>query len=214
MASTGAQQTIRPFTAGRHNQASVRPRSAQRRLRLDPRSRSERRQALVWQAVLSLLAGAILMLAAATALFYRSDRIAPGVEVAGVAVGGRSTAEAALLRAGWQQRVVTLEANGATWTVPIETLGILLDAEATVERAYGKGRSLTSLREFILSGGGRQVDPIWRFDPAVAEAALAELQPRVEVAPVDAGLRVVEGRAEVVPAVSGQTLDMTATVAW
>jgi lipoprotein-anchoring transpeptidase ErfK/SrfK len=148
------------------------------------------------------------------AFFYYSDLIMPGVQVLDIGMGGRTTAEAAhTLQSHWQQRQIVLDAGEATWAVSPETLGITLDVEATAQRAYQQGRSLDAVERLLVGGGHILITPIWQMDPAVAEANLEELAPQLEVPPVNAGVRIVNGRIEVTPPVMGRSLDLTATVA-
>jgi LysM repeat protein len=160
---------------------------------------------------LMLLAAAVII----AFLLYYSDLIMPGVQTLGVELGGKSTAEAAiLLQQHWQRRTITLDAGDTTWTVTPAMLGITLHAEATAQVAHRQGRSLATLQETLKMGGHVSILPIWGIDPTVAEANLQTLAPQLDVPPVDAGLRVVAGRVEATPSVTGRALDVAATMAW
>jgi lipoprotein-anchoring transpeptidase ErfK/SrfK len=167
------------------------------------------------------LGGLFVMLAAAVVagaaigalLLYESDYIMPGVQVLDVGLGGQTTAEAeATLAAHWQQRTITLAAGEATWSVSPDALGITLDAATTARAAYQQGRSLAPLERALRQGGRLTITPAWQIDPAVAEQALQALEPQLNVPPVNAGVRVVNGQVETTPALPGQALDVTATV--
>jgi LysM repeat protein len=146
-------------------------------------------------------------------LLYESDYIMPGVQVLDVGLGGKTTAEAeAALEAHWQQRTITLEASEATWSVSPDALGITLDAAATAQAAYQQGRSLATLEQALRQGGRLTMTPVWQLDPAVAEETLQALEPQLNVPPVNAGVRVVNGQVETTPALPGQALDVAATV--
>lgn len=169
-----------------------------------------------------LLAGslALLVVAAIAAmitlgLLYNSDMIMPGVQTLGVELGGKSRVEAAnRLQQNWGARTIVLDGGDITWAVTPAMLGIMLDAEATTQIAYRQGRSLAGLKEALKAKGRVDIAPVWRIDPIIAEANLRALAPQFDVAPVDAGLQVVDGRVEATPSTSGRALDVAATVAW
>lgn len=167
---------------------------------------------------LALLATVALLLTAVIVLFllYRSSLILPGVRVGSLELGGLSRAEAvALLQQSWQGPGINLvDETGRLIPVSPETLGISLNAEATVELAYQQGRSRTSLVQAIKSGGQVDVLPVWQIDLPRARANLQMIAPQVETAPINAGLVVVTGRVEATPAQPGRSLDLAATLAW
>jgi LysM repeat protein len=175
----------------------------------------------LWRQLLLLGLGGMIALGLALGLaavlglawFLRSDKIIPGVYIDGVAVGGRSTAEAiTLLQQQWQQRQIKLEAGDQSQVVLPEALGMSLDVAATVDLAQQQGRSLPALRAWINGQRRIDLDPIRRFDPATAYQNLQALIPQFERPAKDAEMRLVNGRVEAVPAVVGQTLDVAATM--
>ncbi|HXV97686.1 MAG TPA: L,D-transpeptidase family protein, partial [Anaerolineae bacterium] len=162
----------------------------------------------------ALVVALSLTIAVLLALFFRSERIIPGVSVDGVALGGRSKTEAvALLQQRWAQRRINLDAGGTRQTVEPAALGLILDAAATVQLAHQQGRSPATLRELIKNGGRLEVAPIYRYDPLLARQTLETLAPQLEVPVIEAGLRLVAGRVEATPAHAGQSLDVPATLA-
>jgi LysM repeat protein len=162
---------------------------------------------------LVVLAVVVVAVGLAMALFYTSDRVIPGVRTLGVDLGGQSTTQAvALLQHNWAARQIILNADDRNWTVTPSMLGIMLDANATVELAHQQGRSLATL-ESVLKSDGVYIQPIWSLAPAIAESNLNALKSQVDAPPADAGLRIVDGRVEATPAIYGQTLDVKATVA-
>ena len=163
---------------------------------------------------LSLLGLLVLVIAVGLVVFLTGDWIMPGVQVEGIELGGKSTAEAATLVAQeWGRRTITLDAGDTTWTVTPAMLGIMLDSEATVRVAHQQGRSPAALIT-MLKSDGVDVAPVWYIDPAIAEANLNALKPEFDVNPVDASLQVVDGRGEATPASPGRALDVAATVIW
>jgi len=171
----------------------------------------------IWKAVALIGLGLTLAVMLGLALgafigmvwFYRNDLILPGVYVDGIAVGGHSTGEAVmLLQQQWQ---ITLVGENQNHLVLPETLGMSLDLAATVDLAHQQGRSVPTWREF-LKNGRLEVDPIRRFDPAVAHQNLLNLAPQFETPAHNAEMRLVGGRVEAIPAVQGRRLDVGMTM--
>jgi LysM repeat protein len=161
------------------------------------------------------LAGVVMVIMTALAIqFYRSDLVMPGVQAMGIRVGGRPTTQAAaLLQERWQQQTIILPAGDTAYAVTPTMLGITLDAEATAQTAYQYGRSPDLARETIGAVAGDGVAPVLKFDLAIAEKNLQALAPRLETHPVNASVHIADGRAEVIPPITGHTLDVAATVA-
>ena len=160
-------------------------------------------------ALLVGLAGGVFAYVAAKGL------ILPGVYALGRPLTGLSVEDAAVaLQREWSARTVVLENGDATWPVTPEQLGMTLEAAATAEAARDKGRSPAAIGELLGQGASYlNTPPVWRFDPAVAEATLAGLAPQLAVAPVDAGVVIQNGVASASPATEGRELDVAATVA-
>jgi lipoprotein-anchoring transpeptidase ErfK/SrfK len=166
--------------------------------------------------VLLFFAGAGAV-AGAGVLAYRSPRILPGIHTLGVDLGGRSEQSAAtLLAANWQARAIALDGGGGVrTTVAPAAIGLILDAQATASRAHQQGRDLAALPEALRYRASSQgFPPVWYYNPEIARAALAELAPRLSIAPVDAGIVLENGRVVATPAVPGQALDVDASLAW
>jgi LysM repeat protein len=177
-----------------------------------PRPRGCVRTLLAVSVGLVLIIGASM---AATAFLYLSEWTLPGVQAMGVEVGGKTRAEAvSLLQREWQRRTVVLEAEGMTWTLPPDRLGIILDAEATVRLAHQQGRSPDTLQKVLATKGHITIAPIWTFERGAAEALLHVLAGQVHVPPGSASLRIVEGRIEATTPVAGRALDVAATLDW
>ena len=172
---------------------------------------------LMWLALglsLTVLFAAVALLILAWAIqLYQSDRVIPGVRVLGVRVGGLSTSQVtALLQQQWQQQTIVLQAGEITYSANPAMLGISLEAKATARAAYGHGRSLNMIKETIEAIAGPGVLPVVKLDPVTAEKNLEALAPRFETRPINAGVRIADGRAQVTPSTDGQTLDVAATV--
>jgi lipoprotein-anchoring transpeptidase ErfK/SrfK len=159
------------------------------------------------------LVGAIGAAGVGIFLYSESDRIVPGVEVAGVELGGQTTAEAiATLENQWRQQTIVLQAGEENWQASAVELGISLNAAATAQQAYLQGRSMNSIETLLRSGGRLEVRPVWEFNAATAEAYFNWLAPAVSQEAVDAGVQIINGRAEVTPPVNGRQLDIAATM--
>ncbi len=159
-----------------------------------------------------LLSMAILFgMIALTLVFYASDMILPGVEVMGVPVGARTRTEAAQLLAEQvpQQEVLLMHSAGA-WPVPVSELGLTLDTEATLNRAYEYGRTLPSLQRMLQRGP--EVVPAWSLNVDQATAVLERLGPAVTVPPVDARVQITDGEVLEIPAQTGLGLDIEMTL--
>lgn len=221
-----------PGTAGKAPRADRRRDAAPRGLWL---------LALALAALVLLAATAWYAFSAASAL-YNSNRILPGVYVWGMDLSGATTEEAArLLATEWGRRMIVLDAGDARWSLPLDRLGLTLDAEATAQAARAEWRHSDdpdqirqTLRQLIASQVVRnapvrelvrrldpglaaptraEVLPRWSFRPDVAVQTLRTLAVQMEVPPQDASIRVVDGRVEALPPVTGQALDIGAALA-
>lgn len=181
-----------------------------------------------------LLAFWIILLAAAGAAaygmmaLYNSDRIAGGMTALGRDLGGRTPAQAAAaLNETWQTRRIGLDMGEQTWSLSPAQLGVILDADAMAQAAYAQGRSLATPEDALLTGRRLlattnllplaappgQVPVAWRFDRDAAAATLRTLAGQVAIPMQNAGVRVVEGRAEATPPTTGRALDIAALLA-
>lgn len=147
------------------------------------------------------------------AIWLKGDRIMPGVEVYGVFLGGLSRDDALIrLQTAWSQPSVVLVGDGNTWAASPEALGFTLDTEATIDQAHQAGRSPESMRRWLANEGQVAIEPIWTFDSAKAEGFLQALAPQIAIQPVNAGISISDGRAEMTPPIMGQALDVPSTL--
>jgi lipoprotein-anchoring transpeptidase ErfK/SrfK len=169
----------------------------------------------VMAVLLFLFITAVIGLGLALGVFaYQADLIMPGVRVLGVHLGTQSRAEAAYtLQTHWQEQVIVLTAADSMWLTSPQELGISLDIDATVQRAYEQGRSFDSLLDVILNGQTAAV-PVWQMDTTAAENYLQQVAPQFEKAPVNAGVEIINGQAQATTPQTGQTLNVEATMAW
>src|SRR6185369_4965034 len=110
----------------------------------------------------------------------------------------------------WQ--TITIHDGQRAWKINPATLGITLDTNGTAKAAYDAGRgNLGALIPGILSHV--DVAPVVNVDLSTAEAGLNDLTAQVEQAPLNAGVRVVNGKVETTQPVNGRILDVSATLA-
>lgn len=162
--------------------------------------------------VLWVLVGMVAGLLILAVYLYLGDLLAPGSRTLGLDLGGLSMREAtALLDQNWQQRSVRLEVASNEWTnVTFETLGIELDAAATVRALHAQGRSWDGLTA-MARGEAQEIAPILRVDRGLAASNLRTIAAQFEVSAVDAGVEIVDGRAVIVEPVVGRRADIEPT---
>ncbi|MBN1964378.1 MAG: L,D-transpeptidase family protein, partial [Anaerolineae bacterium] len=180
-----------------------------------PTPRQQRESRLYWGLIVPALGIGVLVISTLLVLglmagLVITGRVLPGVAVGGVALGGMSEADAAqTLAAAWNP--VTLRDGDRAWTVDPAVLGLAVDAQASAAQAYAQGRGSGGLLDALF--GGVDVPPVVQLDTAQARAALLELAPQFELAAVNAGVRLVDGRVEPTPPREGRALDPDATLA-
>lgn len=146
------------------------------------------------------------------AVLMASPVMMPTTHVFDVTISGQTIAEATTsLETYWQQRTITLQGTDTVWVVTPEDLGITFDAQATAVNAHTQGRTWQSIG-MIWQQGALQTAPVWSIDPTQAERYLQAIAPQLETPAQDATIRIVRGRAEVVPAHTGQAIDFSATL--
>ncbi len=150
------------------------------------------------------------------AILYASDAIPSGLQVLGVQVGGKSQAQAeAALQQAWASHTVLIDIGSSIQTVHPADLGVTLDVTDTVRLAYDEGHSpaalATMVRDHKLALPVTEVQPVWRFDSGQADRMLQELARQAYVPAVNAGIRIIDGRAESSSASPGRALDVAAS---
>jgi lipoprotein-anchoring transpeptidase ErfK/SrfK len=162
-----------------------------------------------------MVAATLAIITAGLVVLYLSDMIMPGVRIWNISLGGKTVAEATILiRQHWQQRTITLEAGPISEPTSPDELGLILDAATTAQLAYQRGRSLATIQAGLNGENPVVIEPLIEYNPAIAKVKLETLAPQFAVAPVNADIRLVEGRVEALPATAGQALDVAATEAF
>jgi len=163
-------------------------------------------------ALLLVLALSLSALVVASFWLYSSTRVHPGVDVLGVALGGRTGQGAvAALEAAWQEQRVVLLDGDRERPVRATELGLMLDAERTVDAALRVGHPGTHFLALIRGPTTVQVPPLVSLGGSQLRQSLEALAPTVFVPAVEATLRVSNGRAEATPSLPGRALDVPAT---
>lgn len=166
--------------------------------------------------ILMAIVGIALLAMVAYAYFTAFELVAPGVRVGGVEVGGLDAVQAAAaLREQWASRLsVNLAAGSRTWPAAPATLGFTIDAEASARRAVQAGRGLGGWLDplALLGSAAREVAPAVTLDEAAARKQLSAAQ-RIDIAPVEAGVRFQDGHWAAAPGKNGQSVDIEATLA-
>jgi vancomycin resistance protein YoaR len=160
--------------------------------------------------------------AAGLALYASSHqgRIYQGVQVAGLALGGLSPADArARLEdhfADYAGRPLTLTAGDQSFEVTPAEAGARLDSATTIAAAMNWGRqgslwdqSRAWARALV---HGVAIPPAIHLDPNAAHGSIAAIAPKVVKPAIDATLAFgPNGRPEIIPDVTGTRLDYGAT---
>jgi lipoprotein-anchoring transpeptidase ErfK/SrfK len=196
-------------------QKSIHPASVAQPHRQASAKRPRRKSWTATQMLLVIFAlGAVLMFATVGAVvlgvtMIYAQGILPGVQVAGIELGGLSQNEAtARLSAQWS--TITLRDGDRTWAVDPTTLGLILDVEATAQQAYMQGRGEGSLGSALF--GNAIVQPVMNIDFQAAQQGLVGLESVVNLAPVNAGVQFVNGQVQTTPPQEGRALDVAATI--
>lgn len=161
----------------------------------------------------------ITMYAAAAILNFKySDRVLPGVCVAGFQVGGLTVEEAVKLINSQLPGAATLELpDGSAGIIPLGTAGLTFDVETSANRAFAMGRpalnpldTAKNLAYFLIKHElplEVQVD-----EPALLEYILSILQP-FDREPVNARLEHNNHLPEIIPDLPGLSTDGPMTMA-
>lgn len=154
-----------------------------------------------------VLAGASCIALTVGAMVILNKGTLPGVNVAGINVGGMTTEEVeSALLTRWQ--TVTLRDGDRVWQIDRESLGIRLDAAATSQRAYDTGRANLPNALF----GTVEVAPVVSVNPEQMALTLAGMIDQINIEPVNAGVTLINGQVQATLPQDGRALDVDATV--
>lgn len=192
---------------------------------LNPPSR--RSPSLLFPQVLASLAGGLLIflflaLALLTAYHLRySDRIYPGVSVAGIELSGLTPLQAeealATQLSYAQNGKIVFEDSEKIWVASPAELGLVLDLHTTSQAAYLLGRSGNPLRRLVEPvtawHSGKDLSPLMIYDERRSQEYLGRLAAEVNIPVVEASLSIDDLNVVVLPGQVGRTLDEAATLA-
>jgi vancomycin resistance protein YoaR len=202
--------------AGRRSSLLVRSRSRPKRR---PRTRAQRRVFLQRSIILAVaLALAVTVLGLVFA--GSPSRLASGVRIAGVDVGGKTARQARAIlarRAGALAAVpVTFRVGSRSWQLEPRHLGIQVDWGAAVDAVRRQGEGFGPLRGFKrldMRFFGADVAPPTQVYDAALRYKLDEIAAAVNVPARDASI-ILHGRTpEIIGSRSGQKLDRAAAAA-
>ncbi|MDN5696544.1 MAG: VanW family protein [Rubrobacter sp.] len=179
------------------------------------RSFRGRRRALGSAVVALVLVGLLLALLGVAG---SEDRLKRGVQVGGVDVGGMSRQEARqTLQKEAESELKTVSFGDGGQALSGERLGMRLDAQESVERAWEVGRdgwfgkrALDALRG---SSAGVQVPAAVSYDEARARESISGFASEVRQQPVDASYEVSDGGTGVAAGEPGRELNVEQTLA-
>ena len=147
-------------------------------------------------------------------------KVFPGMIVGGVDIGGLTKSEAASLletRITYpQQGLIVLEDQQSVWTFSPQEMGLVLDARASVDKAYRTGRQgwpwqRVNERVELLSEG-TSITPILIFDERVARQRLSQIAKGINQPVQDASIRLEGTQVIAEPGQIGRILDVEATL--
>lgn len=146
---------------------------------------------------------------------YHAPRILPGVQAAGVMVGGLTVPEASakLEAARLKTPVVRVTAGQQITNVNAAELGWRADYAATAQAAYSVGRD-GNLSENIAKrfAGGKAAPLTAKVDPKTFQSRLETLAKPFEVTPKSAAIVLIDGKYVVRGDVTGRGLDFSSAV--
>jgi lipoprotein-anchoring transpeptidase ErfK/SrfK len=170
-----------------------------------------------WPLVLAILTGAIVLLAAAMLIYdhARRDRIAEGVTIAGVPVGGLSEARA---RAKVERELISelnkpvrIRSGSRSWTLTARRAGLTVDAGNMVAQAVEASRRGSIFTRTVrgLFGGSvhHDVPLVVSYSHGAIRRLTAKIRTAVNRAPVDATVTPGAGGLEQVPSKPGLTVE-------
>ncbi len=146
---------------------------------------------------------------------YHAPRILPGVQAAGVLVGGLTASEAAakLEAARVKAPVVRVTAGQQSTNINASELGWRADYTATAQAAYTVGRDGNLLENIGKRfAGGKAVPLTAKVDPKTFQRRLETLAKPFEIAPKSAAIVLIDGKYVVRNDVTGRGLDFASAI--
>ena len=167
--------------------------------------------------VTAFTAAPLVLTAGSYAYYQWSDVILPGVHIGSVDASGLTVEAAArAVDAAYniekELLLIAVPAADRSWSVSPAEFGLEVDAAASVAEAYEisrQGSAAGRIAEMLETlRNGRQVKPLVRYDPSLAQPAVVRWGDVISRAPRRAGLELVGSSVLVEPAVAGLTVDV------
>jgi vancomycin resistance protein YoaR len=176
--------------------------------------------------VLLQRAGVVVALAAVVALVLglafagSSDRLADGVRIAGIDVGGKTPRDARRILAQKAEALasvpVTFRVGSHSWSLEPRRLGIRVDWDAAVDTVRRRGEGFAPIRGFRrldLRFFGADVAPPTEYYNAALQYQLQRMSAAVDFPRRDAAIALRGLTPEIVPGRAGRRLDRQAAAA-
>jgi LysM repeat protein len=191
---------------------------------------ARRREVAIWKRALIALFGVsaalatlpVLLLLSAYFYFLITGTILPGVQVGGIPMQGLSaTQAAAVLDQVWNGEyrisVIDMADSSLAWEVAPSDFGLSVDAQASAELAYARGRGagvISGVIQMIETWlNGWPIQPWVTFDALAARRAIESWAAQLRIEAIDADLYLQEGEVVQVDSQQGRSLDVEATYA-
>ena len=157
-----------------------------------------------------VLLGLLIAGAYVGAYAFAGDKVPRGTSVAGVEIGGRTSADAErVLEAGLADRVaapVLVAVGSDSEELSPDDLGLSIDYAASVREAGG-GRTWDPQRLWDYYTGGEELDPVVELDESTLDAALDDLDKTYGSKATNGAISFDTGRAVVTEPVVGEAID-------
>ncbi|HSX01692.1 MAG TPA: DUF3152 domain-containing protein, partial [Candidatus Saccharimonadia bacterium] len=158
--------------------------------------------------LVALAAVSLLAAVDALAASYYQQRVYPGVRIGALAVGGSTfQAVAPAVQAGLPSQPVHVVIGSLPYDFTPQQLGVTLDVAATAQRAIRLNRGGLALVAIARSYASAPIEPVYRSQAATLASLAVELAKQTAHPAVEARPLIVNGRALVLSAHSGQSLD-------
>ena len=163
--------------------------------------------------IVAVVAAVLLIVYIGTA-WLLSDRVPRGTTVAGVTVGGMSSAaaeetlESSL--AELTSEPMTVVVDGVEGEFDPARAGLIFDADTTV--AHLTGFTLSPARMWSHIAGGHDAAPVSQVDRELLTATLEGMAESFAIAPVDGGISFVDALPQPTPAKPGLEVDVDGAV--
>ena len=158
---------------------------------------------------------------AANSSFFFSDTIYPGIEVAGVPVGGLSVSEATagiegMLEKRLKNPVLVVQYEGKKWTLKEKDLGLTVHAEKLAWKAYAMGRTgnlLQQLQErYAAFNQGLVISLQHEYSEDKLRKAIQQMAKEVNRNSRDASVDINNRNRVLTPEEHGRTVDEAAAM--